>query len=166
MFPEYLSRELKGIMEEQNIKLFDSDNIKSISQKFRATKSGIILLPTSKLLDYTHVLKRICKEEKNKILLLSNQTIDSLENNFKSNTFITNDEVINIKCKVESIFGFSNHSNYNQLLAYISRLKPKLKRVVINHGERHKVQNLATSVNRVLNIPSQYLLVPESIKLL
>ena len=166
MFPEYLSRELKGIMEEQNIKLFDSNNIKSISQKFRATKSGIILLPTSKLLDYTHVLKRICKEEKNKILFLSNQTIDSLENNFKSNTFITNDEVINIKCKVESIFGFSNHSNYNQLLAYISRLKPKLKRVVINHGERHKVQNLATSVNRVLNIPSQYLLVPESIKLL
>ena len=166
MFPEYLSRELRSMIEEQNTNLFHSNNIKSISQKFRATKSGIILIPTSKLLDSINVLKRICKEEKNKILFLSNQIIDSLANNLKSDTFIVNDEVININCKVESIFGFSNHSNYNQLLAYISRLKPKLKRVVINHGERHKVQNLATSVNRILNIPSQYLLVPESIKLL
>jgi hypothetical protein len=73
---------------------------------------------------------------------------------------------LELKCKIDSIHGFSNHSDYNQLIAYISRLKPKLKRVIINHGEKPKVQNLASSVNKILNIQCQYLLVPEATKLL
>jgi uncharacterized protein len=38
--------------------------------------------------------------------------------------------------------------------------------VIINHGEKPKVQNLASSVNKILNIQCQYLLVPEATKLL
>ena len=79
---------------------------------------------------------------------------------------INGQQPLKLKCKIDAIHGFSNHSHYNQLLAYISRLKPKLKRVIVNHGEKPRIQNLASSVNKILNIQCQYLLVPEATKLL
>jgi predicted metal-dependent RNase len=36
---------------------------------------------------------------------------------------------------------------------------------MVNHGERPKVQNLATSINRILKIQTQHPLVLEAIKL-
>ena len=48
-----------------------------------------------------------------------------------------------IQCKIETIYSFNSHSDFNQLNAYITRLKPKLRRILVNHGERSKVQNFA-----------------------
>jgi predicted metal-dependent RNase len=73
---------------------------------------------------------------------------------------------LNIDCQVEKIEGFNTHSDYNQLLAYISRLRPKLRRILVNHGERDKVQNLASSINRIFKIQTQYPLTQEAVKLL
>jgi predicted metal-dependent RNase len=62
--------------------------------------------------------------------------------------------------------GFASHSNYEQLIAYVLRLKPKLRRVLVNHGERAKAQNLASSINKMFKIQTQHPLVQEAIKLL
>jgi predicted metal-dependent RNase len=67
---------------------------------------------------------------------------------------------------VERIDGFGSHSDYNQLMAYISRLRPKLRRVLVNHGERAKAQNLASMINKQFRIQTQHPLVQEAIKLL
>ena len=113
-------------------------------------------------------LKQIHNDPLSKIIFISNQGTGTLGKEIQTgNTEVTiNGQQLKIKCNIHTIHGFSNHSDYNQLLAYISRLKPKLKRVVINHGEKPRVQNLASSVNKILNIQCQYLLVPEAIKLL
>jgi uncharacterized protein len=52
------------------------------------------------------------------------------------------------------------------LIAYINRLRPKLQRVLVNHGERNKIQNLASSINKIFKIQTQHPLVQEAIKLL
>jgi uncharacterized protein len=44
-------------------------------------------------------------------------------------------------------------------------MKQKLRRVLINHGEKTRVQSLANSVNKILKIQTQYPLVEESVKL-
>jgi hypothetical protein len=114
-------------------------------------------------------LKQIHNDPLSKIILISNQATGTLGKEIQTGLIevtINGQQKLKLKCKVDSIHGFSNHSDYNQLLAYISRLKPKLKRVIINHGEKPRVQNLASSVNKILNIQCQYLLVPEATKLL
>ncbi len=68
-----------------------------------------------------------------------------------------NNNHYNIKCKIETIFSFNSHSDFNQLNAYISRLKPKLSKILVNHGERLKVQNFASYSSKIHNIPTQYI---------
>jgi predicted metal-dependent RNase len=51
-------------------------------------------------------------------------------------------------------------------MAYVNRLRPKLRRVLVNHGERPKAQNLASSINKIFKIQTQHPLVQEAIKLL
>jgi predicted metal-dependent RNase len=75
------------------------------------------------------------------------------------------DETIKLECQVERIDGLGSHSDYNQLMAYIMRLRPKLRRVLVNHGERPKAQNLASMINKQFRIQTQHPLVQEAIKL-
>jgi predicted metal-dependent RNase len=77
-----------------------------------------------------------------------------------------NNSYYNIECKIETIYSFNSHSDFSQLNAYISRLRPKLRKIIINHGERAKLQNFASYSSRMHNIPSQYQLNQEAIKIL
>jgi predicted metal-dependent RNase len=113
-------------------------------------------------------LKQISSDPNSKVILTSYQAVDTPGRNIENgNRQITiGDQSINIECQIEKIEGFSTHSDYNQLIAYINRLRPKLKRVLVNHGERANMQNLATSINKMFKIQTQHPLVQEAIKLL
>jgi predicted metal-dependent RNase len=113
-------------------------------------------------------LKQICNDPNSKMILTSYQVVDTLGRNIEDgNRQITiGDQSINIECQIEKIEGFSTHSDYNQLISYINRLRPKLKRVLVNHGEKANVQNLASSINKMFKIQTQHPLVQEAIKLL
>lgn len=170
LYYDYLSKEVKTKILNENISIFNYKNLKLISSKSKVDKPGIILVPSSMLLGGLSVkfLKQIHNDPLSKIIMISNQATGTPGKEIQTgHTEVTiNGQQLKLKCKLDSIHGFSNHSDYNQLLAYVSRLKPKLKRVIINHGEKPRVQNLASSVNKILNIQSQYLLVPEATKLL
>jgi predicted metal-dependent RNase len=73
---------------------------------------------------------------------------------------------LELVCQVDKLDGFASHSNYDQLMQYVMRLRPKLRRVLVNHGERSKAQNLASSINKMFKIQTQHPLVQEAIKLL
>ncbi|MEK6964595.1 MAG: MBL fold metallo-hydrolase RNA specificity domain-containing protein, partial [Thermoproteota archaeon] len=74
-------------------------------------------------------------------------------------------EVVNVECGVEKLDGFSGHSDYNQLMSFIHKLRPKLRRVLVNHGERRKSENLAMSIRRMYRLPAHYPQIQEAIKL-
>ncbi|HJT83200.1 MAG TPA: beta-CASP ribonuclease aCPSF1 [Nitrososphaeraceae archaeon] len=168
---EYLGKEIKTKVLNENISIFNFENLKPLNSKSKVDKPGIILVASAMLKGGLSVkfLKQIHNDPLSKIIFLSYQTSGTLGKEIQSGTtdvMINGQQHLKLKCKIDSIHGFSNHSDYNQLLAYISRLKPKLKRVIVNHGEKPRIQNLASSVNKILNIQCQYLLVPEAIKLL
>ena len=50
-------------------------------------------------------------------------------------------------------------------MSYVQRLRPKLRRVLVNHGERRKSQNLSSSINRMYRVTTHYPQVQEAIKL-
>lgn len=55
-------------------------------------------------------------------------------------------EVITIKMQVETLYGLSGHSGRNELLQYVSRMSPKPKKIIINHGEISKCLDLASTL--------------------
>jgi uncharacterized protein len=170
-YPEYLSREIrekilrgKSPFSSEYITAVFPDDLKSISG------AGIIIAPSSMLTGGPSVeyLKMISADPNNKLILISYQSPNTPASNIKAGQKEVTicEQKITIGCQVEAIDGLNIHSDYNQLLAYVNKLRPKVRRVLVNHGERSKVQNLATSINKTFKIQSQYPLVGEGIKLL
>lgn len=54
-------------------------------------------------------------------------------------------KVVPVRCDTQKIDGFSGHSDYNQIMNFVYRVKPK--RVIVNHGEKSKSENIASSIH-------------------
>jgi uncharacterized protein len=170
-YPEYLSKEIKHIILRGEENPFRSKQFVTIeSETLKEEEPAIILAPSSMLICGPSVeyLGQISDNPKNKLMLASFQAAGTpgkiiLDG---SRQVTINNRNIKINCQIEKVWGFNTHSDYNQLIAYINRLRPKLQRVLVNHGERNKIQNLASSINKIFKIQTQHPLVQEAIKLL
>jgi len=67
------------------------------------------------------------------------------------------EELVKINLEVHSIRGLTAHSGRNELIALFNNMRPKPKRVIVNHGEVSKCLDLASAIyklNRVeTNVP-------------
>ncbi len=168
-YPEFLSKELTRYVLESETGLFGSQFSIVESETLDPSEPAIVLAPSSMLIGGPSVgyLKQIANNPKNMLIMLSYQSLESpgralIEG---SRQITIGGETIKVECQVERIDGLGSHSDYNQLMAYIMRLRPKLRRVLVNHGERPKAQNLASMVNKQFRIQTQHPLVQEAIKL-
>jgi len=169
IYSDYLSRPLKQRISDQTEDPIFINSLVKLEPSVKWERS-IILCPSSMLTDGPSVtyLNQIANDCLSKVILLSEQfqsTAGKLLQEGERNITIGGKN-LDIKCNVDVIPGFSIHSDYNQLLAYINRLKPKLKKVITNHGEGKKCQNLSNSINKIFKIQSFHPLVGESIKVL
>jgi hypothetical protein len=60
--------------------------------------------------------------------------------------------VMNLEMDVHTISGLSGHSDRNQLLNFVSRLKDKPERVITCHGDSSKPLNLAKSLHKIFRL--------------
>jgi KH/beta-lactamase-domain protein len=178
--PEYLARELKQRILETDDNPFDSEyftNVEHPDAREEPLREGspAIIIATSGMLEGGPVLeyfKNIAPDKKNKILFVSYQVNGTLGRRVlegaKQVSLIGRDgkvEVVSIECGIERLDGFSGHSDYNQLISFVHKLRPKLRRVLVNHGERRKSENLSMSIRRMFRIPTHYPQIQEAIKL-
>ena len=179
-YPEYLARELRQKILETDDNPFDSEYFTNIEhadareEPMRAD-SPCIILATSGMLEGGPVLeyfKNIAPDTKNKLLFVSYQVNGTMGRRVldgsKQVSMLGKGgkvEVVTINCSVEKLDGFSGHSDYNQLMSFVQRLRPKLRRVLVNHGERKKSENLAMNIRRIYKLPSHYPQIQEGIKL-
>ncbi|VVB82366.1 Ribonuclease J [uncultured archaeon] len=59
------------------------------------------------------------------------------------------EETIKIEMEVETITGFSAHAGRNELISFFNDLRPKAKRIIINHGEVSKSLDLASALYKL-----------------
>jgi len=178
--PEYLERSLKQKILETDDNPFDSEyftNIEHADSRDEPLRedSPCIVIATSGMLEGGPVLeyfRNFAPDKKNKLLFVSYQVNGTLGRRVMDGarqvTIMGRDgkvEVVTINCGTEKLEGFSGHSDYNQLMSYVQRLRPKLRRVLVNHGERRKSQNLSSSINRMFRVTTHYPQVQEAIKL-
>ena len=61
-------------------------------------------------------------------------------------------EILKLKARVETIEGFSAHSNRKELLNFVYRCSPKPKKVIVNHGDPSRCLDLASAIHKMNRI--------------
>jgi len=178
--PEYLERTLRQKILETDDNPFDSEyftNIEHADGRDEPLRedSPCIIIATSGMLEGGPVLeyfRNLAPDKRNKILFVSYQVNGTLGRRVMDGarqvSILGKEgkvEVVSINCATEKLEGFSGHSDYNQLMSYVHRLRPKLRRVLVNHGERRKSENLSMSIRRMYRVTTHYPQVQEAIKL-
>jgi predicted metal-dependent RNase len=77
-----------------------------------------------------------------------------------------NNEVVEVKMQVETIEGFSGHSDRKQLMGFISKVQPRPNRVILNHGESGRCMDLASSIHKQFRIETSVPKNLESVRLI
>src|SRR6266540_207298 len=70
-----------------------------------------------------------------------------------------------IKLDVETIDGFSGHSDRLQLLNYVGTMEPRPERVIVNHGEEFKCSDLASGLYKKFGLETRAPMNLETIRL-
>ena len=177
-YADYLSRELRSKILEQGVNPFVSEYFTSIehpSKRDEALREGpAVIMATSGMLEGGPVLQyfeHIAPSEKNKILFVSYQVQGTLGRRVLDGTkqaSLLGDngkiKIVDVKASTEKVEGFSGHSDYNQIIRFIGKMRPKLQQVIVQHGDKRKIENLAYVIQRIYRIPALRPAVQEAIR--
>lgn len=122
-----------------------------------------IIMATSGMLEggpSVEYFKELAPSPKNKIIFVSYQINGTLgrrilDGNVSEVSMMDKSgkvKVVPVRCQTQKIDGFSGHSDFNQIMNFVSKIKPK--RVLVNHGERTKSENVASAIYSRLKIRS------------
>jgi KH/beta-lactamase-domain protein len=156
-FPEYLSREVRHSILHDEVNPFQSDYFTIVEHpSVRQTiieGEPCIVLATSGMLEGGPVIeyfKNWADDEKNTIIFVSYQIEGTMGKRVQKGvnevTMMDNEgkmAVVQVRMHVESIEGFSGHSDRRQLINYLTHLKPKPERIFVCHGEKNKIMSMA-----------------------
>lgn len=179
-YPEYLGREVRRSILYDGINPFKSDYFTivehpSVRQEI-IDGEPCIIMATSGMLEGGPVIeyfKSLAEDDKNSIIFVSYQIQGtrgrSVQKGLPEVTMIDNQGkmgVVKVRLQVESIEGFSGHSDRRQIINYITHLKPKPERVVVCHGEKAKCLSIANFIQRRSGIQALVPAIMETFRLL
>ncbi|TMI15129.1 beta-CASP ribonuclease aCPSF1, partial [Candidatus Bathyarchaeota archaeon] len=162
-FPEYLVRDIKEQILHKDINPFQSEYFHPVthpSDREEIIAGGpCVIIATSGMLEGGPAIdyfRHLAPDPRNTLAYVSYQVDGTLGNRIKNGlkevSLYAHDgkmEMVKVNMRVESIEGFSGHSDRNQLLGFIKRMSPKPTKIIVNHGERRKSDLFAQNVNRI-----------------
>lgn len=178
-YPEYLAKNVRNSILYEGINPFQSDYFTIVEHPSAREEivdgDQCIILATSGMLEGGPVIdyfKRLAGDKRNTIIFVSYQidgTMGSRVQKGLADVPIINSngkmEVTKVEMQVESVRGFSGHSDRRQLINYIQRLRPKPERIIVLHGEKTKSLSMAHLFKRKYGVESLVPEVLETIKL-
>jgi len=168
-YPDFLSNKVRSeIFQDKNpftSKFFF--RVGSPQERKNVVEGGpCIVLATSGMLvggASVEYFKEFAGNQNNLILFVCYQGVGSLgrqvQEGIKETKMVINgkEERVEVNLEVQTIEGFSAHAGRNELLSFFNNMRPKPKRIIIDHGEVSKSLDLASSlykINRVeTNVP-------------
>ena len=168
-YPDFLSNKVRAqIFQDKNPFVSDIfSRVGSPQERKKVVEGGpCIVLATSGMLvggASVEYLREFASNEKNSIIFVCYQAVGSLgrqvQEGVKQTKMIVDgkEELVKINLEVHTASGFSAHSGRNEIVSMFNNMRPKPKRVIVNHGEVSKSLDLASAIyklNRVeTNVP-------------
>ena len=161
-FPEYLGREVRQSILHDGVNPFESDYFTIVEHPNIRPEiiegEPCIIMATSGMLEGGPIIeyfKNLADDERNTVIFVSYQIEGTLgrrvQKGLNEVTMVNNDgrmDVTRVRLHVDSMEGFSGHSDRRQIINYITHLKPKPERVIVAHGERAKCLSVANFLQR------------------
>jgi len=175
-YPEYLR---KGVQRRvlQNDSPFTSELFQVADYKNRdkiIEEKGAIIIASSGMLTggpSVGYFQKMAENPDNTLIFVGYQGEGSLGNRIQKGlkrTPITENgktRELPINMRVETVEGFSGHSDRNQLVNYVRNLNPKPKKIIVNHGEKDTAIEFARFLSNKFRINSTAIRDLDSVRL-
>jgi KH/beta-lactamase-domain protein len=165
-YPEYLAREIRDQILHHDVNPFQSDYFVTVTDS--STRGEIVqggpcvIVATSGMLEGGPAIdyfRQLAPDERNTLVFVSYQIEGTLGNRIRSGlkdvSLMGHNgkvEIIKLNMRVESVEGFSGHSDRRQLLNFIQKMSPKPSRVLVGHGEARKCEAIAQMVSKNMKL--------------
>jgi hypothetical protein len=168
-YPEYLNANLRDLIFHHGLNPFISENFVKVDstskrQEVVDENSPSIILATSGMLNGGPImdyLKAFAPDERNTLIFVGYQAEGTLgrriQKGWREIPFPINGkrEVVYVKMNVETVDGFSGHSDRRQLMNYIKVLSSKPEKVITTHGDENKCVDLASSIYKTYRVETK-----------
>ena len=166
-YPEYLNNKLRTqIFQQGENPLLSNifkrvDSIDMRQDIINNHPESCVVLATSGMMNGGPVMeyfKEWAQDKRNTIAFVGYQAEGTLgkkiQKGWEEIPLNTGGNIVNIKIKmnVETVDGFSGHSDRRQLLNYINNMSPRPERIIFGHGEESKCVDIASTVHKRYNI--------------
>jgi len=176
-YPEYLRESIERRILSNNSP-FESPMLKVAKGTDKESivngEPAVILAPSGMLNGGPSVeyLRLMAEDERNTLVFVGYQSPLSLGHKIQRGMKeipVTGDDgrakIMNIRMRIETVEGFSGHSDRHQLMAFLSNLKPVPERVFTMHGDWNKADDLARGAASLLRREARAPLNLEAIRL-
>jgi len=168
-YPEYLNAHLRDLIFHQGINPFISENFVRVDspskrQEVIDSSEPSIIISTSGMLNGGPVMeyfRALAGDEKNTLIFVGYQAEGTLgrriQKGWKEVPFTVDGrrEVVKVNMRIETVDGFSGHSDRRQLMNYIRALSCKPEKVITVHGDEGKCIDLASSIYKTYKIETR-----------
>ncbi len=166
-YPENLSKKLRQRIFHEDDNPFMSEVFKRIgSQKERKAliedgKPAVILATSGMLTGGPSIeyFKNLADDAKNSMFFVSYQAEGTLGGRIQRGKRKValegkkgKTEAVDVKMDIDTIEGFSGHSDRKDLMNFVGRMKPRPNKVLVCHGENSKCIDLASSLYKKYNL--------------
>ncbi len=178
-YPEYLNSDLKNLIFHKGMNPFLADcfeQVDSVEKRkdiLTNPRPGVILA-TSGMLNggpIMEYLRAYGPDEKNALVFVGYQAEGTmgrrLQKGWSEIPVYSNgkSDIIKINLQVQTVDGFSGHSDRRQLMDYIKKMKPRPEHVLTEHGDEKSCLDLASSIYRKYRIETRAPMNLETIRL-
>jgi len=168
-YPDFLSNKVRAsIFQDKNPFVSEIfSRVGSPQERKKVIEGGpCVVLATSGMLvggASVEYFREFAGNEKNSIVFVCYQGVGSLgrqvQEGLRETKMIVDghEETVSVNLDVQTIAGLSAHAGRNEIVGFFNNMRPKPKRIMINHGEVSKCLDLASALykmNRVeTNVP-------------
>lgn len=178
-YPEYLAKEVRNSILHEGVNPFQSDYFTIVehpSARQEIVEGGqSIIMATSGMMEGGPIIdyfKHLAPDERNAVVFVSYQIEGTLgrrvQRGLAETPMINSEgkiEILKVNPRVESIEGFSGHSDRRQIMNYIRRVTPKPERIIVCHGEKAKSISMANILQRTCKIEVRVPEILETVRL-
>ncbi len=160
-YPDFLSNKVRlSIFQGKNPFVSDTFIRVGSSQERKKVMEGgpCVVLATSGMLvggASVEYLREFAGNEKNSIIFVCYQGVGSLgrqvQEGLKETRMMVDgrEENVVINLEVHTITGFSAHAGRNEIMSFFNNMRPRSKKIMINHGEVSKCLDLASALYKL-----------------